>query len=366
MPANPLGDRDHAMPRYLGPFEIDGRATPTGLKHWSPAGYEDAVCYHVNRICETHTGGAVVRELARKNVRIQPEPEGIGVGAAANGAGTIFFTPGKYIKGYVLYQANPSAIGYGPDETLFHEMFHAMQKLTDTEPPDIPFGLSLSEGEQKKMFPKGLELYQSKKTGMDGVEYDVTEMAIHRKVSTFNPLTGKSSSFESRHDYDSVPEFNAILVANTYISEKSHRLSLCRPPELMQRGEDETTCFSLRKDHAGESSPVPLRDSQDFLENHWTNLLTMELWSSQTTMCRRIALAPAEFNPLRDVVIRAEPERFMVEFLTRYDMSHESLAFFSVAMKRLRRSLGKKKFKAFLNGRVLMPAADPEPKNSAA
>jgi hypothetical protein len=179
----PSGSRqEHAMPRYLGPFEIDGRPTPTGSKKWFPASYEQAVYDVLEQIAKTQTGWAVVEQISRMNIRIQPEPEHSGIGAAANGAGTVFFTPGKYIKGYVLYQANPSGIGYAPDEVLLHELFHAMRKLTDTESPDIPSGLSLPSGEQKKIFPKGLELSEGKKTGMDGAEYTVTEMAIHLMV----------------------------------------------------------------------------------------------------------------------------------------------------------------------------------------
>ncbi|MBM4075888.1 MAG: hypothetical protein FJ267_09615, partial [Planctomycetes bacterium] len=257
------------MATPIGPIDIYGKPIPSGASDpWIPDAYEQAVRKQVEIIAASETGQEIFLELdrAKERSKVIPEKDMTGIGAACDGLGTVYFTPSKYVPGSRRYQAPVRGIGYRADEVLIHELIHSMQKLTGQEPPDLPVGIDLPDGEAPKMFPKGLEVYPDTKTGINGEKVKVFEMAIHRKLQFFNSSRQKMESFVSRHDFDSIREFNAILLTNIYISEKNKERFVCPSRETFERDFDYEQCFELRKDHSSKSAPVPLRQPDKFLD----------------------------------------------------------------------------------------------------
>lgn len=219
--------------------------SPTGLSGAAAATYKHKVQEHLRWIYRTTSGKLLFRSIKFYNrpVTITPYTVGdcnaIGGGTAVGGDGTISYSPDTFsLHGACSGTTSAQRSGLLWDEILFHEMIHVFR-------------------------------------------------VVSGKWSQ-NPL-----SF-GLHRYTDTEEFNAVLITNIYISDRSNKIK-----------------SSLRASHQGFA---PLSTDFDdpfefFSSSTQTYGLIKKFCSDHPFFAKRLAddLAKSPFNPLRDYY--ADPER---------------------------------------------------------
>jgi hypothetical protein len=297
------------------PFRIDGTEGPTDLgpKYiWIPSKYEQAVQHHLGTIRGTETGRIVEKYILAtgKTVFIRPDDSSKTPNARMDPRGgfiRIYFTPGHYAPGSVGIWAIsqhtylnsgrivPNAIGNKPDEVLFHEIFHAQREAAGKRDPSTD----------------DVNIFNYRSPTPDTTRRD-------------DPRYGYLS-------YDDVEEFNAVLVANVYMSEKNNRLKL--HGEFSRAG-FKSGDYALRLDQTPESH-VPLGKPHAFHLHPEIADLIRKLRSSQHALCEELALTPATFNPFRDLMMDENPLKVATLFLQKYNTLHRDYEFYQHALQRL-------------------------------
>jgi hypothetical protein len=237
-------------------FNIAGEPLPASLPpwvEWDPAAYCAAVSHQITeKLMRSQTARSVIAAIAR-TVKVRPAKHARDPAAFWQaGENTLFYTPGAFIPGSKLYSASPYLTGYTADAVLLHEVVHAMRTTQ---------GFRVKDQEE-----------------IEKIHYPPWSARGDPKNYLFFGKRG---------------EFNAIVIANTYIAEMRPGGSI--NPMARNR-------ILLVKDHHLGHVHMALA-APDYFHKHppIRHYLKM-LWSEQSALCRAIALAKAEFNPIRDVV----------------------------------------------------------------
>jgi hypothetical protein len=214
--------------------------------------YRLAVQHQINRIMRHSRIGNAVIDAIKGLINVRPGKHARVPAAHWDPEDwTVYYAPGHFIETSHLYAASPYFIGYSPDTVLLHELVHAMRSSRRFRMVD------------QQEIPKILYLPWA----------DASHVTSHL-------FFGKRG------------EFNAIVIANTYLSEINPGASL----EGMARNH-----LYLAKDHHEGHIHLPLANPADFHKNSRVKRLLRMLWNEQPDLCERIAAVPARFNPLRDV-----------------------------------------------------------------
>lgn len=247
--------RDEKKDHQWFKLEIRGLPAPKELPEdvvWNADAYREAV-YRVieHRMMTTEVFKAVIAAISGK-VLVRPSKNARTSGARWVGSeDTLYYTPGNFSPGSRLYTANKYYIAHGADEVLLHELVHAMRT----------------------------------KAGFQ-VEDQVELKAIQHPPSTTGKKANDFLAFGTRG------EFNAIVIANTYMSEKE--------PDRPIHGLHRNTLM-LRMDHHEPNSILPLRSPETFHETPEIKDLLLQLWKEQPAFCKQVAAVKGQFNPIRDV-----------------------------------------------------------------
>ena len=216
----------------------------------------------------------------------------------------ILFLPALYVRGnprrYDFYAGNPKDINHQPDEVLLDEIANALLRATGVE----------------KRVDEELE----------AIDYLPTEKNEGRRFLVFGNAT----------------EFFSILIVNIYVSEKNQRNFVYQPPPSlgsMTRGGP--LPYVLRKDHHSGWAHIPLPQPRRFSAHPRIRQLVRQFMRPPLDgMCAEIAMAPAAFNPFRDILIERDPVKTLSHYFRKYDDSHASLEFFQDTTARLVDRLG--------------------------
>lgn len=315
------------MPVMDGAFLIDGSSGPSDLDQdvvWRPEKYEKAVQFHLREIRRRETGRIVERQLGNSRPVIVPDTSSRKrntMAAGHVGAVSIYFSPGFYMPGAVGFNTKkarcPSPVywidrlpiycspGRKADEDLFHEIFHAMRTMTGSE-----FEASTDPDPSR------------------------VEVEFQHRVPT--PLLKHPSQYLLH--FQNSEDFYAVVIANIYLSEKNNRLSL-----YGRAGET----YNLRRDHNTENGHVPLAAPNALLVNEPAFRLLKDLHDFQRDFCNRIALVPATFNPVRDMLIGFGDESIASQFIRKFRQTHSTYEFYRHTAMEILARFGPKKYEAF-------------------
>lgn len=299
------------------PFNINGDKPPPDFdlkkNSWTPSRYVSAVRHWITEIRKWKTGQAVIRAIESNTIKIRPELSAKTQKAHVDQRGTIHFTPMLYVRGnpprFDFYAGNPRALNHNPDEVLLDEIVNAMLKVRKVD--------------------KSIDLPR--------IDY----------------LPAKKDTDPNRYLwFHRVDELYSILIVNIYVSEKNKNNWLYTPPPtlgMMRR--DAPGMYKLRKDHAAESDERALPEPRSFVAHPGIRPWIGELMRPPlTTMCNEIALAPAAFNPFRDILIDRKPEETLVRFFKAHDDGNRQFEYFQDTTAKLVTKLGQARFDELLKG----------------
>ncbi|MGE0423988.1 MAG: hypothetical protein AB7O88_17105 [Reyranellaceae bacterium] len=299
------------------PFDINGDTPPPDFdvkkNSWTPAKYVRAVRHWITEIRKWQTGQAVIRAIQSNTIKIRPEPSTAVQHAHVDQRGNIRFTPMLYVRGnpprFDFYAGNPRALNHNPDEVLLDEIVNAMLKVHKVD----------------------------KNIALPKIDY----------------LPTKKDTDPNRFLwFHRVEELYSILIVNIYVSEKNKSNWLYTPPPtlgVMRR--DAPGVYKLRKDHATESDERSLPEPRSFVAHPGIRPRIRELMRPPlSTMCEEIAVAPAAFNPFRDILIDREPEEMLVRFFKAHDDSNRQFEYFQDTTAKLAAKLGQARFDELLAG----------------
>jgi hypothetical protein len=246
----------------LGPFIVDGATKPVEFVGvWDGEEYERAVRHWYREIRKWRTGRLVLSLWpAGATVTIRPESTVATLDAHFNpDANAIEFTPGKRVEDSGHFVAASPRVGLRPDETLLHEVWHAMR-----------YHRGFDRGPDDHAVPTVRLLSLPALPGVGG--------------------------FLEELEFDRLSEIFAITVVNIYISEKHHGLSY-RP--LARPG-----TYQLRADHRDWR---PLRAPDQLHQSARIRQAFRTFLWQQPWLFHQLVKIPTEFNPLRDF-LRLEAE----------------------------------------------------------
>lgn len=296
---------------------------------WHAAGHTAAVTRLLEKIRATEVGRAVLKACQGKTIHIRPSPisdptvepaPGKFFGARAVG-NIVYITPKAYDPSSSRFMFAPDThfgsdirprglLYTKADEALLHELVHVMRhlvrkggdRLLDNKP--VPVEL-----------PDWLEYYR------------------------------ESKSSEYTYHYDRKSEVLAIMLTNTYVAEKKNAGFIYKIGRRQ---------VLLRHDHG---QPTPTFGLSRFLEHGIHEEMALRVYREQPDMAWDIALAPAAFNPVREIIIRSRPRELFDRFVAKY-RAMQKREFYVIAFEQLEAKLTRpvlEKWEADLGRPVLPP-----------
>ena len=248
---------DDEAGRIVSKFDISGLPAPRNLPKgvtWRPKPYKAVVRrLVVGELLGHQVSRAVLAATVMTTISVRPYPDASVSNAHWDPEDRVLrFTPGVFDPKNLIFIPPAGLLAHTPDAVLLHELVHTMRQS---------IGKRLDD--QEAIGP------------------------IRHPPWT----TGEIPEDRYFLKFDFRREFNAIVITNTYISEKEPT----RPVNAFHRNR-----LLLRKDWQGNTSHMPLPDAEDFHKTPRVLHFLRLLWREQPNFCEQVARADAPFNPLRD------------------------------------------------------------------